>query len=62
MSDPGADARTERAATLLLELEEDVFEQLDREAVARRLPIDDLAAIAVIYYLADLDAGRVLLP
>jgi hypothetical protein len=44
--------------TLELELDEDLHRRLELEARRQDVPVDLLAAHAVIYYLTDLDTGR----
>jgi hypothetical protein len=46
------------ARTLELELDEDLHHRLELEAQRQEVPVDLLAAHAVIYYLTDLDTGR----
>jgi predicted transcriptional regulator len=46
------------ARTLELELDEDLHHRLELEARRQDVPVDLLAAHAVIYYLTDLDTGR----
>jgi predicted transcriptional regulator len=46
------------ARTLELELDEDLHQRLEEEARRQDVPVDLLAAHAVIYFLTDLDTGR----
>lgn len=44
---------------LAIELEEFGWEALQREATAMKVSEEQLVAFAVMYYLADLDSGRI---
>jgi hypothetical protein len=48
----------ETTEPLELELDDDLHEQLRREARRQRVSPDQLAMHALLYYLADLDSGR----
>jgi hypothetical protein len=48
----------ETADPLELELDDDLHEELRREARRQRVSPDELAMHALLYYLADLDSGR----
>jgi hypothetical protein len=40
-------------------LESFAWEALERESERSGVPVEDLVAFAVVYYLADLDSGRI---
>ncbi len=46
-------------ATVAVRLDDFGFEALRAEAARQGVPVEELAAYAVMYYLADLDSGRV---
>jgi hypothetical protein len=48
---------TERSITLTLE--GFAWETLDEEAARERITTDELITFAVLYYLADVDSGRI---
>ena len=48
--------------TLTITLGDFAFAQLREEAARQDVAIDELAAHAIVYYLADADAGRVSWP
>jgi hypothetical protein len=52
-------AAREPAMKLELELDEDVWRELDGEAQRQGVSLERLLEHAVVYFLADLDAGRV---
>jgi hypothetical protein len=49
--------REDRAVTV--RLEGFAWEALDEESAKLRVPVEDLVAYAVLYYLADVDSGRI---
>jgi hypothetical protein len=53
---PGGAAQ---AQPLALTLDAFAWEALLQESAALGVPVDELAVFAILYYLADLDSGRV---
>jgi hypothetical protein len=47
------------ALELALDLDADSWNELDREAERQEVPLERLLEHAIVYFLADLDAGRV---
>jgi hypothetical protein len=47
-----------RRSTLRVRLDEDTWKALDEEAARQGVSADTLAVHAVLYFLADLDSGR----
>jgi hypothetical protein len=45
-------------APLAVDLEAGAYEELAREAAEREVSVEDLAAYAIAYFLADKDSGR----
>lgn len=58
-SPPTGARGTSRPRQLAIELDEFGWEALQREATALSVSEEQLVAFAVIYYLADLDSGRI---
>ena len=58
---PGARG-TDDAVTLEVRLSEFTVTELQRQADRQRVPVEELAAHALAYYLADADSGRVSWP
>jgi hypothetical protein len=50
---------TSRQQALELELDADTWRELDEEAERQEVSVERLLTHAIIYFLADLDAGRV---
>jgi hypothetical protein len=53
------DTARDPALKIKLDLDPDTWQELDREAERQEVSIERLLAHAVMYFLADLDAGRV---
>ena len=53
------DAAREPALEFELDLDPDTWRELDEEAERQEVSVERLLAHAIIYFLADLDAGRV---
>jgi hypothetical protein len=53
----GPGVREDRGVTV--RLEGFAWEALEQESTRVGVPIEDLVAFAVLYYLADLDSGRI---
>jgi hypothetical protein len=53
------DPDREPSLELKLDLDPDTWQELDKEAERQEVSIERLLAHAVMYFLADLDAGRV---
>jgi hypothetical protein len=53
------DAAREPAFELKLDLDADTWRELDKEAQRQEVSVERLLTHAIIYFLADLDAGRV---
>jgi hypothetical protein len=49
--------RADRCVTV--QLEGFTWEALDNESARLGVPVEDLVAFAIVYYLADVDSGRI---
>jgi hypothetical protein len=59
---PAGGEEREPPHTLTITLGDFAYALLREEAARQRVPIEELAAHAIVYYLADADAGRVAWP
>ena len=59
---PAGEKDQQKPQRVTLTLGDFAFEQLRDEAMRQGVPVDELAAHAIVYYLADADAGRVSWP
>ena len=57
---PAGDRQAVRAdRSLSLRLEGFAWEAIEQESAHLGVPVEDLIAFAVLYYLADIDSGRI---
>ncbi len=59
MSGPADRPRVRRSRSVELQLDEFAWEALDAESVRLGVSVEDLLAFSLLYYLADLDSGRI---
>jgi hypothetical protein len=59
---PRGARESDAAVTLELRVSEFTVTELQRQADRQRVPVEELAAHALAYYLADADSGRVAWP
>lgn len=58
-SSSGHDQTVGEAREVTVKLEGFAWEAIDEESARTGVPVEDLVGFAVMYYLADLDSGRV---
>lgn len=59
MSKPTQDQRRRHACSLLLEFEGSTWETLSEESAKNGLTVEEFITFSVLYYLADVDSGRI---
>ncbi len=58
-SPPGGRAAADGQRSLTVQLEGFAWETIEQESDRLGVPVDELVAFSVLYYLADVDSGRI---
>jgi hypothetical protein len=57
--DAGADSDLHTARSLTLNVDTFAWEALEEESAQQGVPVEELVCFSILYYLADIDSGRI---